>query len=907
MDINLCKKFIIEGEPVSIEPYGEGHINDTYLLVTTKTKYIFQRINSNVFKNPQKVMENIEGVTKHLRNKIIKNNGDAERETLNIINTKDGAAFLEEGGSFYRMYVFIDDAKSYQVVEEPKHFYNAARAFGRFQKLLSDYPAETLFETIPDFHDTKKRFAALLKAIKEDKMGRLASVKAEVDFALAREKTCSLLVEKMKSGVIPVRVTHNDTKYNNIMIDDASGEGICVIDLDTVMPGSLLYDFGDSIRFGTNPVAEDEKNLDLVYCDLNLFEHFTRGFIDEMGQDITAEEVKLMPYAARLMTFECGIRFLTDYLEGDTYFKIHREGQNLDRCRTQFKLVADMEEKRFLMDQIVQDAASKLYIKQVSSLEKVMLKPQYKLNTIDSGSVFVGSEYSYQLDISSLLFTYPAEYKVSLESPIASYVSLFEVLNVPCTLPVPPTEDDDFITKDPSVIPDVLSPLKNNTISYEGYFHKAIWVSVKPDDSVSGGTYPITITLSNEEKNICETVTFNITVTDKKLPKQELIFTQWFHSDCIATYYNVPVFSEEHWKLIDSFMNMASSHGMNMILTPVFTPPLDTEVGGERPTVQLVDVKVSDGGYSFGFEKFRRWVELCKKNNIEYIEISHLFTQWGANNAPKIMAEVNGVKTKIFGWDTIASGDEYKAFLDAFLPQLVNELKALGIDKNTYFHVSDEPGFKHIESYTKARNIIMPHISDFKVFDALSKYEFYKKGLVTTPVVGITHVDEFIEKNVPDLWTYYCCSHYNKVSNRLLAMPSYRNRIIGVQLYKYDICGFLQWGYNFYYSQYSKGKINPYAVTDAGRAFPSGDSFSVYPAENGAIPSSRLKVFADALDDIRAFKLLESLTSKQYVVSLIEDMADMEITFFDYPRNPEFLINLREKINSEILQKTIEK
>lgn len=342
----IIKNFNVEGELVSCEPYGEGHINLTFLLITTKSKYILQRVNSNVFKNPEGLMENISGVTGYLRDIIIKNGGDPLRETLTLIPAVDGKTFYkDEEGNYFRIYVFIDNAQTYQVVEKKEDFYNAASAFGKFQNMLADYPAKELFETIVDFHHTPKRFENLKKAIAEDKMGRLSEVKAEVEYSLSWLSKASAITDALESGRIPTRVTHNDTKLNNVMIDDESGKGICVIDLDTVMPGSLLYDFGDSIRFGTNPAAEDEPDLSKVYMDIELFEAYTDGFLSELKTSITKEEAELLPMSAIIMTLECGIRFLTDYLEGDTYFRIHYEKQNLNRTRTQLKLVKDMDAK----------------------------------------------------------------------------------------------------------------------------------------------------------------------------------------------------------------------------------------------------------------------------------------------------------------------------------------------------------------------------------------------------------------------------------------------------------------------------------------------------------------------------------------------------------------------------------
>ena len=347
----IIRNFDVE---VSISPYGNGHINDTYIS-ESNPRYILQRINHSVFKNPEQVMENILGVTEFLKDKIKRIGGDPDRETLNVVKTISGdTLYKTSDGEYYRMYKFIEGSRSYDVPESPDMLYQAARAFGRFQNLLSDYPAESLFETIKDFHDTRKRFENLRKAVEADKCGRCKLVEKEIEFAFAREKETGIIVDAISDGSVPLRVTHNDTKLNNVMLDENTGEGVCVIDLDTVMTGSLLYDYGDALRFGASSGAEDEQDLDKIWFDLEMFEAFTKGFLEEVGGSLTKTERKLLAFSAKMMTYECGIRFLTDYLEGDTYFKIHRENHNLDRCRTQFKLVADMEEKMNEMNSIVE-------------------------------------------------------------------------------------------------------------------------------------------------------------------------------------------------------------------------------------------------------------------------------------------------------------------------------------------------------------------------------------------------------------------------------------------------------------------------------------------------------------------------------------------------------------------------
>lgn len=355
----LIKNFQFEGEFIFEEPFGCGHINDTFavyfkMVFKHPHRYILQRINHNIFKNPEKLMQNIENVTSHIRNKVIENGGDIAREVLTIIKTNNNKNFfIDEKGNYWRAYIFIEDATSFQIVEEPELFYKSAKAFGRFQKFLSDFPAQTLYESISNFHNTEKRFETFLEALRSDVKKRAEGVKAEIDFALKRQEETKVLVNLLKENKLPLRVTHNDTKLNNVMIDNATGDGICVIDLDTVMSGLSLYDYGDSIRFGASTAAEDEKDLEKVLMDLNLFELFTKGFLEEAGKSLTETEKEYLPFSAKIMTFECGIRFLTDYLNGDTYFKTHYAGHNLDRCRTQFKLVADMEQKMSQMKEIV--------------------------------------------------------------------------------------------------------------------------------------------------------------------------------------------------------------------------------------------------------------------------------------------------------------------------------------------------------------------------------------------------------------------------------------------------------------------------------------------------------------------------------------------------------------------------
>ena len=339
--------------------YGCGHINDTFVVHTQPEncccrRFILQRMSAAAFKHPDQLMENIIGVTQFLGREIEKHGGDRSREAMEVVRPKSGADFYTDSqGGAWRLYPFVEGTVCHQTADTPELFAASGRAFGRFQQLLKNYPADTLYETIPHFHDTEDRLAKFKAAVAADKLGRVKDCQPEIDFVLSREADCSVALNALRAGKLPLRVTHNDTKLNNVLMDEATGEGMCIIDLDTVMPGLVLYDFGDSIRFGANHSAEDETDLSKVNLDVDLFAAYTAAFLEGTGGSLTDTEIEYLPWGAKLMTLECGMRFLTDHLEGDTYFHISREGQNLDRCRTQFKLVADMEARWGELEAIV--------------------------------------------------------------------------------------------------------------------------------------------------------------------------------------------------------------------------------------------------------------------------------------------------------------------------------------------------------------------------------------------------------------------------------------------------------------------------------------------------------------------------------------------------------------------------
>ena len=344
--LNILDQFQLDEKVVSAEPFGNGHINDTLKVTNEKgeIKYVLQRINHLIFTNVDMLQNNIHVVTTHIRKKLEeKGETDIDRKVLTFLPTKDGKKYYFDGDSYWRVCLFIPRSKSYEEVT-PELSYEAGKAFGDFQTMLSDIPEGTLGETIPDFHNTPARFQVFKKAVEEDVMGRAKDVQEEINFVLTREQEASVLTDMLQKGELPLRVTHNDTKLNNILFDKTTGEGLCVIDLDTVMPGLAANDFGDSIRFGANHCAEDEADLSKVNFSMELFEIYTKGFLQAAGETFTPLEKQTLPWGAKLMTMECGMRFLADYLEGDHYFHINYETQNLNRARTQFTLVRQMEE-----------------------------------------------------------------------------------------------------------------------------------------------------------------------------------------------------------------------------------------------------------------------------------------------------------------------------------------------------------------------------------------------------------------------------------------------------------------------------------------------------------------------------------------------------------------------------------
>lgn len=540
-----------------------------------------------------------------------------------------------------------------------------------------------------------------------------------------------------------------------------------------------------------------------------------------------------------------------------------------------------------------------LVFKQISSLCKVFLDDDYNNHReIDEITALKGERISYQI-----LYTGGTKDKTTVKYHVNVRDDLKPLIRkvgcVPSALPCKKEKSDEFyLRKNPGLFPDVLYPMENDGFEViYGNCH-SLFITIQIPDDIDAGEHIVKFSFKTEDAVFDKTM--KLKVINAVIPKCGIDYTQWLHADCIADYYNFKVFSKEHWEMIDKFIKMAVHTGITMMLTPVFTLPLDTEIGRERTTVQLVDVKYFNCEYTFGFDKLKKWIKICKNNGISKFEISHLFSQWGTGCPPKIIAETENGIEKIFGWHTSADSEEYRKFLNSFLPCLTDFLKKEGIYEQTYFHISDEPDFeKHFECYAMERDIVKGLIPDDKIIDAISHYEFLEKGLVKKPIVITCAVDKFFEKGFKDIWAYYCCGPAGDgYCNRFMAMPSGRNRIIGIQLYNYNIKGFLHWGFNFYYSQLSKRKINPFIVTDADEAFQSGDAFSVYPYENGPIESLRSAVFYEALQDYRACLLLENYVGRKNVIKIINQHG--KITFNEYPRTDDEVLEIRNRINQSL-------
>lgn len=528
-----------------------------------------------------------------------------------------------------------------------------------------------------------------------------------------------------------------------------------------------------------------------------------------------------------------------------------------------------------------------------SALEKIFLGRRIMAPPYSSMSCLGGEEFALQAVIHQDGWG-TAPLHIAVESLLEG-LRVFQVGQVPCALTAYPGQSDsNYLTTQPGLFPDPLLPVQEGVVEASAFLPTVLWINGWIPKGFPPGEYPIVVRVSSSSGQ--GEARFTLRVVGRDLPDQKLIYTQWFHGDCLADYYQVPVYSEEHWNLWEKFLTAAAEEGVNMVLTPILTPPLDTQVGKERPCVQLLDVEREGDRYRFGFSRLERFLRMARRCGIERFEMAHLFTQWGAAATPAVYAVEQGERKRIFGWDVPASSPEYRAFLSQLLPALTSFLREQGLEGKAVFHISDEPEAAHLESYRQAKELVKPFLNGFPLYDALSDPAYYDSGLVEHPVAATNHIGPFLERQVPGLWAYYCCGQGVDVGNRFLAMPSARNRIVGWQLYKFQIAGFLHWGYNFWNSGLSRQRLNPWQVTDGNGAFPGGDPFSVYPGPEGPVQSLRMKVFHHGLQDLRALELAQALTGRDVGPEVLPGYGEM--TFAQYPQGAEELLAARERLNA---------
>ena len=542
--------------------------------------------------------------------------------------------------------------------------------------------------------------------------------------------------------------------------------------------------------------------------------------------------------------------------------------------------------------------------KVLSSLVKVFPDRAPRSAVLRKASALRGEKYSFQIAYRSPVGIQKMQFEIT--GKLADCASVRRVGNVVAENlghDIAAGKDGDGYLRH-TLYPDVLYTDMENLHACPHVWY-SVWVDVNIPKNCKSGVYDFQIQLHGDAEPDSETdprpapLKFSLQVIDAVLPPQTLRHTEWFYCDCIAQEHNVKVWSPAFWKLLEKYFLTFSSHGINLLLTPVFTPPLDTKVGGERMTTQLIDVRKTGTKYEFGFAKFDRWVRLAQKCGIEFFEISHLFTQWGAKFTPKIVADVNGKEKRIFGWDVAADSRQYRAFLDAFLPLLKARIEKLGLRDRVYFHISDEPVKDVIENYKTASAILKKHLKGWRIMDAASHPEFYTDGLVQLPVPSESELDKFMELDISERWTYYCGGPALPYSNRIHAMPASANRIMGTLLYLYRCDGFLHWGFNFWNSGLSTRPMPPLA-NQPDWDYISGDQCLVYPGPEGPLDAMRSEVFFAGLQDMRALQKLESLIGREKTVALIRKTAGMELRMNAFPLDEAFLPSLREKVNAAI-------
>ena len=551
----------------------------------------------------------------------------------------------------------------------------------------------------------------------------------------------------------------------------------------------------------------------------------------------------------------------------------------------------------------------------VSALEKVFPDEPLRAAPFSAASALRGETFSFQfaarcvarsLDASAAGVFGQATVRLSVESELPATIR--ESVCVPVEIPSI-LHDDNLLRDAPGLYPDPLVELPGGVSRLSGGCWRSFWVTVRIPEDCRPGPRRIVVSLADigrarDENHPPVAGAFTLEVLPAALPPQRLLRYEWLHADCLAAVYRVPVWSREHWRILENFVRGAAAHGLNVLLTPLWTPPLDTAPGAERPTTQLLDIGFDGQRYHFDFARLKRFLDMAKACGIDRFAASHAFTQWGAKATPKIMVGENGVERKKFGWHVASDDPAYADFLRQLMAALLPFLKGEGLAGRVFFSASDEPAESQLDTYGPAAKLLESVLDGAPTIEALSSVEFYRRGLVTHPVPAADHIEPFVGET-PELWTYYCLGQEREVPNRFMAMPSARTRVLGALAWVYRLTGFLQWGYNFYHTQLSFETIDPWRDTSAGRWTPAGDAFIVYPGADGQpVDSLRHEVFYDGLQDLRALEALETRIGRDAVQAMIQEGVPYPIRMKRYPRSADWLLGLRERVNRRLAAET---
>ncbi len=543
----------------------------------------------------------------------------------------------------------------------------------------------------------------------------------------------------------------------------------------------------------------------------------------------------------------------------------------------------------------------KLRTKLLDSMTKVLPRETLPVTReYHYGSALQGEFFSFQLAFTAIQERVE-NIKIELTGPLAEFTRIRRVGLVPAEM-LASTFDDNVLTREAGLFPDPLFELEEELTAYLCQY-RAIHIQVAVPENQPAGKYPFTIRLLQEEKQIAPEKIFTLEVVGAALPPQRIEHTEWFHCDCIAHLYSCEVWSEAFWKILADYFRNMTQHGITQILTPILTPPLDTAVGAERLTTQLLEIETDgNGSWKFNFDRLGRWINVARECGLRRFEFSHLFTQWGAAHAPKVMAKTpEGIK-RVFGWETDAGSPEYLQFLTAMLWELQDFVKKNNLTGCCCLHISDEPLEKDFDRYRKNMAAVRNAIGNtLPICDALSHPGLYQKGDHCYPVTSIHVLEKFKTAKADPLWTYYSCWPDTEITNRFLHFPGGRTRVLGLQLFRYDLAGFLHWGYNFWNSRYSKKVIDPFLTSDAGGEFPGGDAFLVYPGKDGKpVDSIRYELIREAFQDHRALDLLSTLAGKEKALDCLLDFCGGTLSVTDYPVTGEALSMIRHAINMKI-------